>query len=231
MSTVDDIVVTVSYVMVVGLTFLPGLLAAMIAAVAVAGGILLIVYVRHRHERVFMKTLTEGGPVVMLSSLLASIGGVGLSSLRDEIERHPSVLMLYPALIDALGDIGSILGSMETTRLALGFVSSYGAALREAFADLVSIEAAAALMHVFFGVAAFLLGRATGLSSNAGQLVATSLVTNLISFLLVSLLSLAVATQTFKRGLDPDNFVIPLVTSVADTGATLALMAALIIVG
>ena len=40
-----------------------------------------------------------------------------------------------------------------------------------------------------------------------------------------------VATQTFKRGLDPDNFVIPAVTSVSDVGATLTLMATLAILG
>jgi cation transporter-like permease len=48
-----------------------------------------------------------------------------------------------------------------------------------------------------------------------------------MSFVVISLFSLLVATQTFQRGLDPDNFVIPLTTSLADTIATLSLMAVL----
>jgi mgtE-like transporter len=167
----------------------------------------------------------------MLSSLLGTIGGIGLSSLREKIENRPSVLMLYPALIDALGDIGSILGSMETTKLALGFVSSFRTTLKEALADLSSVEMAAAIMHVFFGLAAFLLGRATGLTPNTFVLIALALGTNLMSFPLISLLSLGTATQTFKRGYDPDNFVIPLVTSASDFLATLALMIVLTVIG
>ena len=58
-------------------------------------------------------------------------------------------------------------------------------------------------------------------------LVNIALITNLISFLFITMLSFAVATQTFKYRLDPDNFVIPLVTSIADFGATLALITAL----
>jgi len=80
-------------------------------------------------------------------------------------------------------------------------------------------------------VAAYLIGKATGLNADLVGLVIIALIANLISFLFVSFFSIAVVTQTFKRGLDPDNFIIPLVASVSDITATLALMVAVMIIG
>ena len=231
MSTIDDVLITLCYVLVVNVTLLPGGFAGIQAIAVLMCVIFLVMLVRQRGEKVFKRTLTEGGPMILFSSLLGIFAGVGLASLRDEINRKPSVLMLYPALIDTLGDIGSILGTMETTKLALGYTSSFFGTLKETFADLVSVEIAGVIIHSIFGLVTFLLASATGLASELNLLVKIALVCNLMSFLLVSALSLFVATQTFKRGLDPDNFVIPAVTSVSDVGATLALMATLAILG
>lgn len=231
MSTIDDILVTVCYVVVVTIALVPSAPAVLSVVTIILGIVFLAMLVKYSRERIFKRTLVEGVPIVLLASLLGTFGGVGLAGLRKEIEKRPSILLLYPVLIDTLGDIGSILGAMETTKLALGYVASFWGALKETFADLISLEIAAATWHVLFGLAAFFIGKATGLNPDLAFLVMIALVSNLISFLFISLFSIGVATQTFKRGLDPDNFVIPLVASVSDIGATLALMAAFAILG
>jgi len=229
MSTIDDVIVTACYILVVSLVLTPQLLACMPAVMVIFGAAFLIILVMNRKDRNFKRILTEGGPMILFSSLLATFGGIGLASLREEIEKRPGVLIIYPALIDTLGDIGSILGSMLSTKLALGYATGFAQAFKNMFADLVSVEIAAAIMHVMFGVTAFLLGRMTGLTPELFPLISISIVTNLISFLFISVLSLLTAVETFKHGLDPDNFVIPVVTSVSDVGATLALMVSLAI--
>ncbi len=231
MSTIDDVAVTVCYVVVVSLALIPGVLTGISVTILLLGIVFLAILVKHRSERVLRRTVREGSVTILLSSLLGTFGGVGLASLRGKIERHPSILILYPALIDGLGDIGSILGSIETTKLALGYVASFWNALKETFTDLASVEIAGVAIHILFGLAAFVLGRATGLNPELKLLVVIALVTNLVSFLFISLFSLIIATQTFKHGLDPDNFVIPLVTSTSDLGATLALITALTALG
>jgi cation transporter-like permease len=40
-----------------------------------------------------------------------------------------------------------------------------------------------------------------------------------------------VAILTFKKGLDPDNFVIPIESSIADSVTTVALLAAIFLTG
>lgn len=231
MSTVDDVVVTVCYVVVVNLVLISGVLAYMSLASLLLAVLFLAMLLKHKEIRVFRRTLTEGAPIVALSSFLGVISGIGLASLKERIENHPSILILYPALIDTLGDIGSILGSMETTKLALGYARSSWNALKETMANLLSVETAAAIMHVCFGLVAFFIGKAAGLTPNVVLLVTVALISNLVSFLFVSIFSLVVANQTFKHGLDPDNFVIPLVTSASDLGATMALMGTIAILG
>jgi len=231
MSTMDDILITLCYVLVVTVAMLPGGSTGIQVVAVLMCIFFFTMFVKQRGARAFRRTVVEGGPMILLSSLLGTFAGVGLVGLRDEISRKPSILMLYPALIDTLGDIGSILGTMHTAKLALGYTSSFYAALRETLVDLVSVEVAGAMIHLVFGIVTFLIAGVTGIPSNLSLLVKVALLSNLLSFLLVSALSLLVATQTFKYGLDPDNFVIPAVTSVSDVGATIALMASLTIFG
>lgn len=228
-STMDDVLITLCYVFVVNLAFISGALFSMLIIISVLGFFFFVMFMKCRGDRTFRRILREGAPMVLLSSFIGTLGGVGLASIRGEIKKKPSILMLYPALISTLGDIGSILGARVTTKLAMGRVSSFWGSLKEGFTELVSVEIAAAVMHVLFGLTAFLLGTVTGFTPDLLLLINIALISNLISFLPISLLSFMVATQTFKHRLDPDNFVIPLVTSIADFGATFALIAALLI--
>ena len=201
----------------------------MLITIIALGFFFSIIFVKDRENKTFRKTLREGAPMVLLSSFIGTFGGVGLASIREEIEKKPSILILYPALIDTLGDIGSILGARLTTKLALGRISSFWDTLKEGLSDLVSVEIAAIFIHIMFGLTAFLLGRVTGFFPNLWSLINISIMSNLISFIFISLLAFVVATQTFKYSLDPDNFVIPLVTSIADFVDTLALILTLMI--
>jgi cation transporter-like permease len=57
------------------------------------------------------------------------------------------------------------------------------------------------------------------------------LVANLIAASCIILISYAVAILTYQRGLDPDNFVIPIESSLADSLTSIALLISLFIVG
>jgi mgtE-like transporter len=230
-STANDILVALFYVIIVQIALIPGALGFMAVVIGILGALFAIIVIRQRGVRVFRRTLKEGLPIVFLASLLGTLGGVALASLRSQIERRPSILIIYPALISSLGDIGSILGSMQTTKLALGYVSSFWKALRQTVTELVTVESAGATLHIVFGVLAFVIASVSGLSASVFTTVSVALLTNLVSFMFISVFSILVATQTFKRGLDPDNFVIPVVASVSDISATLTLVFVIAVLG
>jgi len=221
LASVNDIVVTTFFVGVIFLVLWGGVyfsvLVLMFIGILAGAGYLVTVL---RSDRFFQKTLREGTFVVIISSIFGGVNGVLLSNLGPKLARNPGLMTLYPALTNSLGNIGSILGSKMTTSIALGYSRSFMEELRESGRSILEIEAPAAFMYVVFGVVSFLLSAGQGAS--LGFLVFVSLSCNLMSFLFVSLFALWSAHVSFERGLNPDNIVIPAITSLSDTTATVA---------
>ncbi|NIR01696.1 MAG: hypothetical protein GTN78_16105, partial [Gemmatimonadales bacterium] len=126
LASVNDIIVTAFYVVVVSLVLLGG--PAFLGLGAVFALILAAVTVlayRSRGDAFFRQTIREGTTVVVLSSLLGSVNGVMLSRMSGTLERTPGLMAMYPALTNALGNIGSIIGSQATTGIALGIARGF----------------------------------------------------------------------------------------------------------
>jgi mgtE-like transporter len=228
MSTTNDLIVSVIYLLLVSLILTSGSFILMYGAIIILLALLSAFFViKTYHNLLFSKTLKEGILIVLLSSVFGIANGLILTSFRRELENIPSILILYPALIASLGDIGSILGSMETTKLALGYVSTFTHVFRNAFVDLVSIESAAFIAHTVFAFVTFSIGWVSQVPTDLLLVVQIAVLSNLFSFLFISFFALIIATQTFRYGLDPDNFVIPLTSSLSDTISTLMLIAVL----
>ena len=221
LASVNDIVVTTYFVGVIFLVlwggayfgFLALLFILIIAGVGYLG-------VSMRDERFFQKTLREGTFVVIISSIFGGVNGVLLSNLSGSLAARPGLMTLYPALTNSLGNIGSILGSKMTTSIALGYSRSFIEELKESGRSVIEIEVPAAFMYIVFGVVSYLMSASQGAS--LGFLVFVSLSCNLMSFIFVCLFALWSAHVSFERGLNPDNIVIPAITSLADTTATVA---------
>ncbi len=229
LASVNDIVVTAAYVSTVLMVLWGGaymiLLWALFLAIIVATA---LISWQNRRVKFFFQTIREGTTVVIMSSLFGSVNGVFLSGLSASLLRYPGVMVLYPALTNALGNIGSIIGSTTTTSLALGYIRSLREEVREAATKVLQIEAVAFGMHAVFALTTYLIAYSTP-RVNLGKLMEIALLSNLISFIPISLVSLAVAHQAFKRGLNPDNVVIPIITTMSDTTATLTLIPVIMI--
>jgi len=228
LSSINDILVSGSYAAVAALSITKlgvWMLSMLFLSALMAAAAIIYLF---RGDELFASIIREGTLTVLFSTLLASLNGIVLSRLREGILRHPGILILYPSLLSTLGDIGSIIGSLTTTSLALGYVRSLRGILDEGLRRTLRVEAVAAPLHILFALLAYLL---LGLP-DVGVLrflISVSLLTNLLSFLSISLLALLLAHITHRRGLNPDNVVIPAITSASDTMATLTLLPALAI--
>ena len=56
------------------------------------------------------------------------------------------------------------------------------------------------------------------------------IVANVLAVAAIVILTYSISILTFKRGLDPDNFVIPVESSLADSVTSLALFVALLLI-
>ena len=232
LASINDIVVTATFVATIFMVLSGG------AYVYLLIGVFLLILVltalltwRNRRVKFFYQTIREGTTVVIMSSLFGSLNGYFLSTMSGNLLRYPGVVVLYPALTNALGNIGSIIGSTKTTSLALGDVRSLREEVRSALGQILQVESVALPMHAVFGLITYGIVAASIPGARLPILVGGALISNLMTFGFMALFALWIAHIAFNRGLNPDNVVIPVITSLSDSVATLSLLPSIAILG
>ena len=228
-STVADIIITFLYIGVLNLYFSGevGKWALIIFGLINVFLVLLIVP-RSFREKEFLKILKESLPTVLLVAFMVNITGTVLKGISNLAAGRREIYTVYPAIIDMMGDVGLVVGTAATTKLALGMLTPTFSSIRNHAKNIFSAWAASLMLFAVLGVLAIVVN---GMFSLQGltSLLLILLVTNVISFVSVVILSYEISLLTFKRGLNPDNFVIPVGSSLADVITTIALFVALLL--
>jgi mgtE-like transporter len=128
-----------------------------------------------------------------------------------------------------MGDVGLVVGSAATTKLALGVLAPSISSIKNHAKNIVSAWAASLVLFAVLGLLSLTLNGIFSLHGIISLLLILS-VSNIIAFSAITILMFAISILTFKRGLDPDNFVIPVGSSLADSITTIALFIALILI-
>jgi len=226
-STTADIVITLTYVAVIWLSLRPVGVVFILFMDALLLAVSLRLYAMHRGSESFMETIREFLLTLVVVSVIVNVTGSTLDRVSERIQRFPAVYMSYPAMIDTVGDVGSIVGCTLTTRLALGEVSMSVGDLPRIVRAAVYPWVSSLALFMFYAVASSLM---FGLGS-LGYLVVRFSLMNLVVVPCIVAVVLLVTKLTYGRGLDPDNFIIPIETTLADTITTVALLLVLMIGG
>ncbi len=220
MSTVADIFITACYVLTLNIYSLFKYATLFVGIIHVI--LALYILAKDIREEEFIKTIKESLFTLIFVAFIVNITGTVLKSISLESTRE--IYTVYPALIDMVGDVGSVVGSTATTKLALGLLKPSFSSMRNHAAHIFSAWTASIIMFILFSVLTLAVN---------GKLYAflgfttLLLITNAVSVSVIILVSYAVSILTFQRGLDPDNFVIPIESSLADSITTIALLMAL----
>ena len=232
MSTTADIFVTLLYVLILNLFFLVDFGKWAIALIGLAH-LILVFYIlpRNLRDSEFLKTLRESMVTMVLVAFIVNVTGTILKGISDFVEgARKEIYTVYPALIDMVGDVGSVVGSTATTKLALGMLKPSYSSIRNHVKTISSAWSASIILFFVLAVSSLLLNGIFSLSAFSNLLLVL-LIANGISVAAIILVSFGISILTFKRGLDPDNFVIPIESSVADSVTSIALLVALLLVG
>jgi mgtE-like transporter len=231
MSTVADIFITLLYIGVISLFFFSYLGSWIIAAIALVFGFLVLyILPKNMHDIVFIKTIKESMITMLLVAFVVNVTGTVLKQISYFVADRKEVFTVYPALIDTIGDVGSVVGSTATTKLALGLLSPSLSSMRSHAKNIFSAWSASLIVFAILTVLSLSINGVFSLPSFL-NLISVLLITNVIAVAAIVLLSYSISILTFKRGLDPDNFVIPIESSFADSITSIALLVALLIVG
>lgn len=174
------------------------------------------------HTNVPKTIIKESLNILILASLLSSFGGFALENIKELFVTLTPLVILLPVLNGIAGNYGTIISSRFTTLLHEGKINGNpwhrNRELREIFAKIVVISIIIAILSASVALVISLI-EGTQLDLVIIYKIAFIAV---IDILILVFLSFAIAISAglyfFKKGEDPDNFLIPITTSLADLG-------------
>lgn len=165
---------------------------------------------------------------MILVTIIVNVTGLFLKEIKTSIGSNPEVYVVYPALIDTIGDVGSIVGSTATTKLFTGIIRPSILQVKNHLYEIFGAWSSSIIMFTLYsGIVSLYLGFSSGTPM---KFLTVLLSTNLLASAVMIFFAYATAILTFRLALNPDNFVIPIESSVADTVTTISLFLSLLII-
>ncbi|MEM1539940.1 MAG: magnesium transporter [Candidatus Bathyarchaeia archaeon] len=231
-STVADLLITSIYITVLGLFLTNSLLWSYIFTLVSLTLFLTSIFflIKNSREPEFIRTLKESLLTLVLVSFIVNVAGATLGKVEELMrgKELSQIYVVYPALIDTIGDVGAVVGSTATTKLALGTLRASLSSVKNHQVEILGAWTASLIMYFAYSVLALLI---TGVFAPISLLTFTLFLftVNVFAAFLIILVSYSVAILTYQRGLDPDNFEIPIESSLADSITTISLLVAIIL--
>ncbi len=238
-AAVADVFITVCYALALNLRFNLGYLGGYaVVLIAIVPAVLLLLSLPWSGGvDGFSKTAKTSIVSLMSVAVIASVTGTILQEISvgarvwDKMGTiYPAGLFVaYPAIIEFVTDATLVIGSTATTRLVLGLLEPRFAAMKNHALQILGAWVASTMAFIPLSAVSLFL---TGKFALPAFYLLTSvlLVTNAFALIAMVLISYAFAILTFKNGLDPDHFVIPLESSLAGTITSTALLVALFLI-
>ncbi|MGQ4892367.1 MAG: magnesium transporter [Candidatus Njordarchaeia archaeon] len=166
----------------------------------------------------FKKTIKEAYFAVLLGLIFSFANGIVLSNSLDLLNFFPEILVVYPAFIAALGSQGVIVTSQLTTELRFGTIRPNITLLwdKELWRRIIAvIFASLALYIILGGIAIFVTARFNLVVFT--KLIVIFSIAGLSTYVFVLFPSSVIfSVFMYKKGFDPDNLMISLLTTISD---------------
>jgi mgtE-like transporter len=215
-------------------TFLVGIqgVTVSIAVVGVACAIVaLALAMRARHDLI-RSIVRESTPILLIAGTIDVVAGLTIENRLDSFLTYPVLLVLVPPFFEDTGALGSVLSSRLATKLHLGIIEPKARPQRAARDDFALIAMLAVPVFIFVGLSADIVGAIFGYASpGALRVVGVSLIGGLIATTVAIPVAYYSSVATYRLGLDPDNYGVPILTSSMDLAGAVALILAIIAVG
>ncbi|MCU4741029.1 magnesium transporter [Halobacteria archaeon AArc-m2/3/4] len=172
-------------------------------------------------------------PVILVSLVAGLFAGtlLGTETMRNGIESVPGLLLLLPAFLATRGGVYGSLGARLSSGLHQGLIEpsfEWNGRLRNAvLASFIN----GMVVSVFIAVLAYVVLLALGRSGSLLELVLILTIAGFLSAFTMLGVLLTVMFKGYRRGLDPDNVIGPVVTTVGDVFGVIFLLVAVAITG
>ncbi len=163
--------------------------------------------------------------------MLSIISGSVLDHAEEIILAIPAFLLAIPAFANQAGDLAAVFFAKFTTELRTGTIERALSTSSTLKANLIGIILTACIGFTFLSGAISLISIVAGIPSlepfKQWFIIFTSGVTTVI---LLIIIGMPVAIISSRKGLDPDNFMSPILTTLGDVIGMLLLVGLIILI-
>ena len=203
-----------------------------LAIASAVGALALLAYGLRSHRPTLRQIVRQSLAITVVAGTMSLLAGVALQLRIEPFSVYPALLVLLPPLLALAGSLASILAARVSSKLHLGLLEPRHFSLRPVADDVALVYVLAVSMFTVLGLATALVAALTGLSSpGVAQVVGTALLAGLLATTAGVGIGYMSATVSYRLGLDPDNFGIPVVTAAADVVGAFSLILTLVILG
>nr|WP_295617077.1 magnesium transporter [uncultured Methanobrevibacter sp.] len=167
----------------------------------------------------------QSTPVLFFCSILGTLAGGILNNSISTLLNNQTLLTLVPLFSGESGGLVSILGARLSSGLHSGLIDPVLKPKKHTMENFIAIITLAIVMYPLIG---FLAESSTIGFGNIGvgylPALSISFLSGMILIFIMLLVVFYISTISYRRGLDPDNIVIPMSTSLTDSISTLILI-------
>ncbi len=184
-----------------------------------------------QHSNVPRTIIKESIKVLLLASIISSFGGLAIEQIKTIfISIMPLVIML-PALNGMIGGYGTIISSKFATMLYEGKIKKHWLkeeSVRKLFGQIMLVAAITTVLSVVTSlIMSKFMGNAIDIAM-AAKIFFIVLIDVLVLVSLLYVMAIVIGLKLYEKKEDPNNFLIPITTSIADFG-NMAILALLVL--
>ncbi len=164
-------------------------------------------------------------PVLVALTTLELVGGLALDGFEATLLRYPTLLVLVPVTIGTAGNLGSVLAARLSTAFHLGTLR-FAPTDERLVGNALAVLGLSVTVFPAVGVGGWLV---TTLTGDPRLPVGTVVAVAATSGVVLGGVAIVVASVTtyvaYRAGLNPDEYVVPVVTNVCDVLGVVVLFA------
>ena len=173
------------------------------------------------------RIIHESIGILVVASVISSLGGIGLETLRAQLAWLIPIVILLPALNDMIGDFGAIVASRFTVMLYKKEVhEKHFWRDRELHHLFFVIFGIAVLAAIYVACLSYFLALVRGFPFDLiliGKVLFISLLSTILLVSILFFICVLGGFYVYKHKHDPNNYLIPLATAFADLGSMVLL--------
>lgn len=210
-----------------------GRLPQAVALISVLAAILTTIYqIRQRDLPIFRRVIRGSLTILILAGLVDVVAGLTIEKRLEDFLTYPGLLVLIPPFLEDAGALGGILSARLSSKLHLGSIPPQAIPSRYSWEDILLTYILGVPVFFFVGLSGTIVSHAVGLDTpGLVQMLSLTMLAGAIATTGAVFVAYYTAMISFRFGLDPDNYGIPVVTSSMDLIGAVALILSMVWLG